>query len=530
MIDDDSQERRLNFLFHGPQVFAGLSIVGSILILVAVYQTWKTIHKLTTYNRLMLGISISDLITSTALIFGQAPIPRGLGIPGAHGNEATCTAQAFFLQLGNGTICYSQMLLLHYVLIIRYNVREQTVTKYIEPWMHMIPIGYDLVTAFVSLKLDLLHPANVYCWIGPTPYGCEYDPTIECDRDPNFYYLFVFYFNALPNLVYVPLMTCYMCIIGATVVQKYQQSRRYCFEGNARASQKNFLQDEKTRQVIVQCFLYAFWFLNIGIWVSICSIFTMANKEYDYLGKHFWIVSMSAILFPLQGFFNLCIYIRPRYLSIRQGSLREEGRWFAIREAIWHPVETRMKRESRASFSRHSTSEKAKETNLESTGENDIISDSMELSELGGISSNNDFCSSLRDVDEVHEEQEDQLDSLAPGEEKGNAVSLNFERVARKMEPRLHCSQPNLFCRMSIEMEDGSMNSKSVRFAVPGKAEEPNKASGLKRGSSLPDLRERKGGWRPVGAGFSDSVQLLFGLSPESWPQQKNRNAQPTST
>lgn len=527
MSHDESQERRLKFLFHGPQVFAGLSIVGSILLLVTVYRTRKTIHKLTTYNRLMLGISISDLILSSALVLGSAPVPRSSGFPGARGNEATCTAQGFFLQLGNGTICYSQMLLLHYVLIIRYNVREQTLTKYIEPWMHMIPIGYDLITAFVSLKLDLLHPANVYCWIAPTPTGCEYDPTVECDRDPSFYSLFAFYVNGLPNLVYVALLTCYMCIIGATVVQKYNQSRRYCFESSitrAGQTQKSFLQDEKTRQVIVQCCLYAFWFLNVGIWVSICSFFTMTEKQYDFLGKHFWIVSMSVITFPLQGFFNLCIYIRPRYLSIRQGPLREEGRWFAIREAIWYPVETRVKRECRASFSRHSTSEKAKGTDLESIiRENDNISGSMELSELGGSSSNDDFSSSLRNVEDVHTEQEEELGSPPPEEEKSNAESFNVESVARKTEPRLHCSQPDLFGRMSIDMEDNTMNSKSVRFAEP----DTKKTSGLRRGSSLPNLRECKDSWRPVDVAFADSVQLLFGLSPESWPEQRNRGALP---
>jgi hypothetical protein len=96
--------------------------------------------------------------------------------------------------------------------------------------------------------------------------------------------------------------------------------------------------------------LYAVWFTCVGIWGYIGLFFTVSNKVYDALGRHFWITIMTAIFFPLQGFFNFFIFIRPRYLSIRQGPCEGQGRWFAFREAVWYPVETRPSlRASRAS-------------------------------------------------------------------------------------------------------------------------------------------------------------------------------------
>jgi len=437
---DSRAERRSNFIVHGPQVFAGLSIVGSLLVVLTIFRTRKTVRKLTTHNRLMLGISIADLILSSALVLGPAPAPASSGYPGAGGNDATCSAQGFLMQIGIGTICYSQMLLLHYVLIIRYNVREQTLTKYIEPFLHLIPIGYGLATAFTALSRDLYQSAGGFCWIGPTPRGCWFNPTMECDNPD-----FSFFVNAVPNMCYVLLMSIYMCMIGWTVIQKYRQSLRFRFDSTVREGQQSFLKDEKTRQVLVQCFLYSIWFFCVGFFSMLGGLLTVTNMNYDYLGKHFFIVAMMTIFVPSQGVFNLCIYIRPRYLAIRKGSLRGEGRWFAVREAMWHPVETRKKRESRASFSRQSFSEKSKEIDLESSTKNTYIKSSSGTIGLSGdfgeVSSNARL---PENEDASQEEQDDGEVFSLPGLEKRNAEPVNDDKVMRRMEPRLYSSQSNL--------------------------------------------------------------------------------------
>jgi hypothetical protein len=81
-------------------LFSGLvSLAASSWIIVEVFTTRKKLY--TVYNRLLLGMSIIDVLTSIAYMFGPLPMPSDYEeTPGTLGNEATCTAQGFFVQLG----------------------------------------------------------------------------------------------------------------------------------------------------------------------------------------------------------------------------------------------------------------------------------------------------------------------------------------------------------------------------------------------------------------------------------------------
>ena len=317
--------------------------------------------------------------------------------------------------------------------------------------------------------------------------------------------------NAFPNLIWIFLITCYIIIVGVTVIERYQKSRRYSFEGNSKKAQKNFLLDDKTRLVIVQCLLYAIWFLNVGIWVSICSFFRFAGRDFEYLGRQFWILSMTVICFPLQGFVNFCIYIRPRYMAIRQGPLREHGFWFAMREALWYPVESRIRRSSRAYSSRPSISESGGSRGQELTVAGDKnISGTCEMSELGAV---------LPDVELSGSKLQD---TVVCGLQVEHPHSTGGDLTDIAEASMVQRSPPNLFELLSDEpngrAESESMclsTSKSVRFSSQRNDESAsNNYSGLKRHSSLPDLRSPA--WSSVESKFSESVQTLFGLQLDS--------------
>ena len=66
--------------------------------------------------------------------------------------------------------------------------------------------------------------------------------------------------------------------------------------------------------------------------------FSERNPWADVLGVKF---------IPLQGFFNFLIFIRPRYLSIRQESRLQADPAFALYEAIWCPQSTVSERVAR---------------------------------------------------------------------------------------------------------------------------------------------------------------------------------------
>ena len=75
------------------------STVGSSLIIYVILSDRK--RKLSRpYHRLMLMMSVFDVIQSAAMVFSVSAFPRQSGIYGAKGNELTCTLQGFLLALG----------------------------------------------------------------------------------------------------------------------------------------------------------------------------------------------------------------------------------------------------------------------------------------------------------------------------------------------------------------------------------------------------------------------------------------------
>ena len=88
-----------------PPVTGLLSIVGSSLIIADIAKNPQ--HKKSLRHQLLFGLSIGDIIGSLSYCLSTLPIPKystslgyfDLGFYGAEGNEKTCTAQGFFVQV-----------------------------------------------------------------------------------------------------------------------------------------------------------------------------------------------------------------------------------------------------------------------------------------------------------------------------------------------------------------------------------------------------------------------------------------------
>lgn len=118
-------------------------------------------------------VSVFDLFLSLSISFSPLPQPASTGLPGAHGNVASCTTQGFFLQLGIGSLAYSTMLILYYLLLIRWGVSEDVIKTRIEPLMHLAAIGYYLATAILGIVWQIYNSNGVVCWVAAVPTGCE---------------------------------------------------------------------------------------------------------------------------------------------------------------------------------------------------------------------------------------------------------------------------------------------------------------------------------------------------------------------
>ena len=139
-----------------PVATASLSLAGSLLLLISLCR--KTTGRFrTVYERLMASVSIMDISLSAAYALGAIPIPAETGFPEARGNLATCTAQGFFKQLGTASYGYMLLIMIYFVLVIRYNVREGRLRRVYEPWMQGICASYYLTNVFVGLAWQVFY-------------------------------------------------------------------------------------------------------------------------------------------------------------------------------------------------------------------------------------------------------------------------------------------------------------------------------------------------------------------------------------
>lgn len=96
----DSQERVLSVLGIAS---ASLSICGSALIITRILRCKTYIDS--PYNRIMVGLSVSDIISSFANGFGVFFLPKQCSPRvWAMGNETTCNMLGFLTQLGGAAI------------------------------------------------------------------------------------------------------------------------------------------------------------------------------------------------------------------------------------------------------------------------------------------------------------------------------------------------------------------------------------------------------------------------------------------
>ena len=425
---DELLQRKINFLLFLPCCTAFLSIVGSTLTLVSIYRTRKcnslkidnnnnntspASTNLTTYHRLFIGISISDIISSIGLGLGPIPIPSTTHFKGAFGNVATCSFQGFIQTLGLASFAYSDMLMIYYLMVIKYNISNTTIQQYrIEYVLHFIPISFYLTISIVGLVQQLYNPAGPFsCWISVYPMNCMNNPEVECIRggiNGEQATLFRDYFIMMPLIVWTILSLSILLVVAYTVIVQYRKSQRFFFERRychnnhqngqdgrnssmlmsimmvkrkndtnnsntinnndsnetiasatptptATSTASNTL-SRTTRQVIVQCLLYGLVITNSLLWRTMRTMFTWADKPYDFFGQHYWITFLGVFFFPLQGLFNFIIFIRQRYLNLRRQERpgrrqrRQNGddeeialplsRWKAFQYAIWYPLHT----------------------------------------------------------------------------------------------------------------------------------------------------------------------------------------------
>lgn len=145
--NNDSKKIALVWL---PRIGAILSILGSSLMIFSVVRDEK--KRKTVIGELIICLCGFDIIGSLGYAFTSYPTPKEDYIYSAEGNEASCTAQGFFIQVGTISLYINVSISIYYFLIIQCSWREHRLRKsWVYSMLFIVPIVVGSIFAFAGI-------------------------------------------------------------------------------------------------------------------------------------------------------------------------------------------------------------------------------------------------------------------------------------------------------------------------------------------------------------------------------------------
>lgn len=303
MSNEASYTWQQKWIAIAPKPFSLLSILGSSYILKHILTSKE--RRSQVYHHILLGLCAYDIIASFTMFWGTWAIPSGTpNVYLASGTIGTCNAQAFLQQLGVAVPIYTAELAAYYFLVVSFSWKERQL-KRIEILLHLIPSALGWTSSIVGIATNSFSDSVFWCWYSPDKYGFRF----------GFFYGIVW---ACILLVCLLMALMYMKVlmqerkvkkyqhpnvVGATQTDTDRQTKQQRREKKASASKK----------IAAQAILYSGSFILTWLFASWARIYEMVNGK----DAPFAIQALFTIFSPLQGFFNMWIYFRPRYARYR---------------------------------------------------------------------------------------------------------------------------------------------------------------------------------------------------------------------
>ena len=388
-----------------------ISLISSVAL---VYHILCSVDGLsTTYHRLLFGLCIADIMTSLSCALNDTMVPEEMKyfIPNARGNAWTCDTNGFLLYMGGmGGMLFNCSLCFYYLAIIKFNKKDDYIKKKLEPWFHGISI---LLPLFYSIFFLAKQGFNApYCFLsthpGNNPPHCigssdgDVLPSykIPCGRGSDiavqtsskivrFSGQFVF---LIPPFVIVGTMAVmYRTVLKTEKKAKmnFAKSLRSPLvklgvdhsdhpEGPKKSSAKSTFvtsmkkiknrikkRDSPTHPKLPQRWNMAATkkraILVMATGYSLAWVFTWVPYILYYVSINRTSTILAGVFNPLQGFYNLLVYLYPKMTSkrkSRRGKL-ENLTWCKAFAEVWMPKSgslTRRRALSKKSSSRLSDS------------------------------------------------------------------------------------------------------------------------------------------------------------------------------
>ncbi len=328
-----------------------ISLISSAAI---IYHIFKSHYGFsTTYHRLMLGLSVADILSSCAHVISAVSVPEEMRYlyPHANGTTGSCTFRSIILIFGSiAGVLYNCSICMRYLAIIRYNKKDCYIKEKLEFWFHGISFIVPLVINIILGSQKIFNNAGrkgTFCFAheynpphcigygnGSTPPGDDFH--IPCGRGENIKNPIsaitigiarILILVVTPLVIFISMLLMYRSVVkisrrmnlygGMSIVQGGNsvdegimlKLKRYirqiipcCGNGvpNHLATRSNNASSRK--QTI----------LAVAIGYSLAWLLTwLPYLLYLFLGDSFTAEFILALFQPLQGFYNLFVYLLP---------------------------------------------------------------------------------------------------------------------------------------------------------------------------------------------------------------------------
>ncbi len=339
----DKQEMILSIFLVSSAI---LSVVGSCTIVFKIVRSLCRNQTTSPYDRIVLGLSCCDIVASFTYALGPFLLPSETSQRvWAIGDDASCQKLGFLMQLASlWAIWYNAILSFYYLLTVRFQVKRTEICRKYEPWLHLSGAVFFPSTALAGYvgKWYEEEDLAMTCWIGDVKTGCDEDGN-NCSGD--YGELIAYMIGALPTIVSI-LAVIINNVIIYLFVRKSLKRGSNNISKNKESNESTQSQDAIERQIIqnrlrdeaaVQGFLYVTSFL-ITILPAFAIQILDGSMGYGISdqGRVYPLLVLNSILLPLQGFFNVFIYVRPSY--IRFGAANpDKPSWFILKHALFDP-------------------------------------------------------------------------------------------------------------------------------------------------------------------------------------------------
>lgn len=295
-------------------IFSGtLSLLGSSAVL---YMLWKqrTKRMKHVYHRILCAMSILDCMSSLNYIFAFLAVPKGCFL-WARGTTLTCAISGFVVELGTSVALYNLGLAVYFFLVIYKEKKDRFIARYVEPIIHgvslLVPLGLA-IWAWMDNAFNPLHRMAGMCFIYEYPANCSKTVDVECTRGHN--WRLIGLVSGVGTLL--PVWVGIIAILAFVWCHVRRQEKKMVRYELSSSPAKTSNQTLKQATMYVGAFFITYF---------ACLVNQLYQGDDNNKTAIFTLGFLSKLTFPIQGFFNCLVYMRPRYVAMRTRNKRESS-------------------------------------------------------------------------------------------------------------------------------------------------------------------------------------------------------------